>query len=302
MPPQPKVSIVLANWNGARFLHATIESVVRQSHEDWEWIVVDTASEDHSRAIIEAWATQDHRIKPVYVPGRLLCPSAINLGLGQAQGAFIARIESDDLWRSDRLSQQLAFLSDPGRQRIGVCGSAATAIDASGRELYLKRFPPHDTDCLRAIWYRNPFCHSSVLIRRAVFEDCGLYDDRYYLVEDLELWYRVARKWGLANLPAPLVSYRIWTGGLTTRKLRLLAWRSHAVRARAVREFGFTRPWRAYLYSIATLTAMLLPPRLARAAFEKGLQICARRAVNSANLDNAPYLDGPQAVNPLRPL
>lgn len=271
MSVQPRVSVVLANWNSARFLGEAIQSVGQQTFGNWELIIVDTGSDDGSREIIQRRAKTDGRIKAVFEPLRLTCPAAINLGLGMAQGDFIARIESDDLWRPDRLKRQLDFFEFSINKRVGVCGSDATLIDASGRVLGVKRFPRGHQDCLRTMWYRNPFCHSSVLMRRAVFENCGPYDEAFALVDDLELWFRVAVKWEFANLPESLVCYRVWRGSLTTRKLRELAWRSHKVRARAVSQFGYARPWLPRTYSIFTLFAALLPPLLVRRCFEFGV-------------------------------
>ena len=83
---QPKVSVVLANLNGARFLNEAIQSVVQQALGNWELIAVDTGSDDGSRVIIERWAKAESRIKPTFMSQRLAYPTAINLGLTQAKG------------------------------------------------------------------------------------------------------------------------------------------------------------------------------------------------------------------------
>ena len=273
MPPlSPTISVVLANWNGSRFLDDAVASVVHQTYAHWEMIGVDTGSQDQSCEILRQWAARDQRIKPIFCPWRLGCPSALNLAIAHARGEWIARIESDDVWQPHRLQTQLDFLAQPGQEHLGVCGSDALLMNASGRHLGLKIFPHHHADCLRAIWYRNPFCHSSVLIRRAALDQCGAYDEDYYLVEDLELRFRIARQWELGNLPEPLVNYRLWEGSLTTRRLRQLAWRAHRVRNRAVKQLGYRRPKLAWVYSWATVAASVLPPLLVRKIFERGLR------------------------------
>ena len=268
----PQVSVVLANWNGSRFLDAAIASVVRQSFTDWEFIIVDTGSDDGSREIIGQWAKKEQRIKPMLLPQRLICPAALNLGLTEATGEFIARIESDDLWFPDRLLKQVGFLGQAENEGVGVCGSDAVLIDDAGGQIGIKRFPRGEKDCLRALWFRNPFCHSSVLMRRGIFSGVGGYDEAFYLVEDLDLWLRAGRKWGLRNLPEPLVCYRVWDGSLTTKRLWQLALRSYKARARAAHEAGCERPWFAGVYSLAALSVAWLPPRFVRAAFEFGVR------------------------------
>jgi len=273
MSERARVSVVLANWNGVRFLGGAIESVVRQTFGDWVLIIVDTGSTDGSRAILNGWAAADRRIRPILMPRRLNCPAALNIGLSQAHGRFVARIESDDLWLPNRLEEQIAFLDRPSQARVGVCGADVLLIDESGRALGTKRYPRSHEACLRAMWYRNPFCHSSVLVRREVFQTCGGYDEASIPCEDLALWFRVGRIWELRNLPRPLASYRVWPGSLTSRKLRSLVWRSYRLRREAVRNLGYRRPPLAALYSASSLGANLLPPKLVRRLFQLLLSV-----------------------------
>jgi len=276
MNNEPQVSVVLANWNGGRFLDEAIASVVNQTFANWELVAVDTGSEDASCAKLDKWAKTDKRIKPIFIPKRLVYPVAINRGIKEVQGKFIARIESDDVWLPSRLEKQVALLNEPGNQLVGICGSDAILIDADGRENGVKKFPRSHRECMQSIWFRNPFCHSSVLMRRAVFDgECG-YDENYYLVEDLELWLRIGKRWEFRNLAEPLVQYRIWSDSNTSKRMWHLARLSHQVRGRAVREFGYRRSWLARMYSFATLGVALLPPRPVRAVFELALRVFDR--------------------------
>jgi glycosyltransferase involved in cell wall biosynthesis len=263
-----KVTVLLANWNGARFLSESIESVVRQTFTDWRMVVVDTGSDDDSRSILGCWAASESRIGLWLIPQRLSCPAALNIGLAEARGEFVARIESDDLWHPERLERQLAFMCGSGRERVGVCGSDVVLIGESGRVLATKHYPRTDGECRGAIWYRNPFCHSSTLLRRVVFETCGGYRERDAPAEDLALWFRVGRRWEFRNVPEALVAYRVWPGSLTSRRLRSLVWRSYTVRREAVRQMGYRRSRLAAAYSTASLGAALLPARVARPLFQ----------------------------------
>ena len=271
MESKPLISIVLANYNRARFLDEAMASVVRQTVEDWELIVVDNGSTDNSHLIIERWAAADTRIEPIFKSKPIGCPAAVNLALATARGEFVARIDNDDLWYPRRLEAQLDFIRSEGRECIGVCGTDVVLIDAAGRNLGIKRYPIRHADCLRAIWYRNPFCSSAVLIRRRALDQCGGYDPAYALAEDLELWFRLGRVWEFHNLAEPLAACRIWNDSLTNRRLTRLAWVGHTVRRRAVRELGYRRSWLASAYSMATLGISLLPAGWVRAAFELGV-------------------------------
>jgi glycosyltransferase involved in cell wall biosynthesis len=271
-----RVVVVLANWNGARFLNEAIQSVVAQTFMDWRLVSVDTGSTDDSREILESWAKIDPRVELLFSPTRLNYPAAINLGIRAATSEFVGRIESDDVWHPQKLEKQLNFFDLSGSVNVGVCGGDAMLIDSAGVPYDVKRFPRNHESCLKAIWFRNPFCHSGALVRRMALEQCGPYDERLYLVEDLDLWFRIARNWRLHNLSEPLVSYRVWPGSLTNRRLRTVAWRSYQLRTNGVRAYGYHCPRIAQVYGLATLLAVLLPASLVIRLFGLGLRIAGR--------------------------
>ena len=268
MSTPPPVTVLLANWNGARFLDETIASVVAQTFPFWELLAVDTGSDDGSTDILKRWAARDTRIKPLLIDERMSCPRALNLGIEQTRSPFIARIESDDLWEPRRLEEQMAYFARPESARVGICGSAVTLIGEAGEVLGVKPYPETHAACLETIWYRTPFCHSSVLVRREVFAECGGYSDEYVLCEDLEMWFRAARRWELHNLPEPLARYRVWQGSLTTKRLAKLAVRSWQIRMRRAPALGYRVPPLALGYSFLALGAAALPPLVARKLFE----------------------------------
>lgn len=268
MSPPPRVAVLLANFNGARFLDEAIASVAAQTFRDWEMVVVDTGSDDESVAILERWAALDGRIKPGFFPERMSCPAALNVALERSESPLVARIESDDLWEPGRLEAQVQFYDRPENARVGVLGTAATLIDESGAVTGLKRFPESHADCMEMIWFRTPLCHSSVLLRRAAFEECGGYDDRYRYCEDLELWFRVGRRWEVRNLPEALTRYRVWTGSLTTRRLTTLVWRSWLIRMWRAPALGYEVPLGARVYSCLSFGVLALPPFTTRRLYE----------------------------------
>ncbi len=272
MNKSTSVSVVLVNWNNARFLSEAIRSVQQQSYQNWELIAVDNHSDDDSRDILERAAQAEDRISLLFLPHRQSYPAAINLGITQAGGELLARIDSDDFWFPAKLEAQVNFLRSQGRERVGVCGTDAVRVDATGKPLGPKRFPRTAEDCLRALWYRNPFCHSSVLIRTGLFGKCGLYDETFNGCEDLELWFRLGKCSELCNLDETLVGYRVWDGSVTNRRLRHIVWQSFRARAKAASKLGYHRPPLARLFSYASLAALVLPSRWVCASFELGLR------------------------------
>jgi hypothetical protein len=150
-------------------------------------------------------------------------------------------------------------------QRIGVCGADVWLIDEKGGIQGRKEFPESHERCVRALWYRNPFCHSATLVRRSCFAACGPYDETFGPVEDLELWFRIGRRFEFRNLRETLVKYRVWSGSATARQYRLMVRLTMRARRLAPRQGGIGLTGR--LAFVPTWCAQWLPPRLSQALF-----------------------------------
>ena len=265
---KPLVSIILANLNGAAYLDDAIRSVLSQSFIDWELIAVDTGSTDGSQTILRDLASSDHRVLPTCLPNVLNYPAAINFGLRLAQGDYIARLESDDLWMPNKLQEQIKFLSQPENSGVGVVGSDALLLNSKQEIIGCKRFPRTHKACTSAIWYRNPLCHSTIICRREAIAQVGGYDESKYLVEDLDLWFRIAQSWQLANIPMVLVCYRVWEGSLTTRRMMRLARITRKLRRDASRKYGVRFSWQAWIAYYASYCAGFVPAKHIRRGFQ----------------------------------
>ena len=211
----PRVTVLMAFHNGDRHLGAAIDSILLQTFRDFELVLVDDGSTDRSRAIAASYA--DPRIRLLPFERNRGLPVALNEGLRAARGEFVARLDSDDAALPHRLETQVAFLD--AHPEIAVVGSQAIPIDERGKTLhrvpwfYAQWTRPENGDALA--WYRmfdTPFVHSSVMFRRAAVDG---YDERFLREEDAELWMRIGRRHGLANLPQPLVAFRLHPHAIT---------------------------------------------------------------------------------------
>ncbi len=128
----PLVSVCMQTWNSEQFIGEAIESVLGQDFEDLELIIVDGASTDATRQIIERYAKQDPRIRAIFHERNLGISSACNDGIEAAKGKFIAQIDSDDVWVADKLTKQLAVLE---RDEDLIVWSEGEIIDHAGRSI-----------------------------------------------------------------------------------------------------------------------------------------------------------------------
>ena len=140
---------------------------------------------------------------------------------------------------------------------MGLLGTGAREVDAAGRAVGLVTPPADDLDIRRALIRRNPFVHSSVLMRRRVIDEVGGYDPALPVAQDYELWMRMSRVTRLANLPEPLVVRRLLPGRVSSARdgERLSA--EALVRWRAVRSGLY--PWWCAVFLARPLAARLMP-------------------------------------------
>ena len=187
-----KVSVLLPFHNASGTLDAAIASIAQQTMHEWELLLIDNASTDDSASIAKAWAEKDPRIKLIEEP-RIGIAHALNTGLQHAKGAYIARMDADDISHPERLAKQVAYLD--ARPEIGVLGTRTrfeTTVEKSSgmawfvqwqngiitpKEHYVKRFVD------------APLAHPTVMFRRELVDRFGGYDTGP-LPEDHELWLR----------------------------------------------------------------------------------------------------------------
>ena len=126
----PKVSVVMCVHNGERYLYEALESVLNQTFEDFEFIIVDDASADNTPAILKEYAAQDGRIRLMRNAHNLGLTRSLNKALRLAKGEYIARQDADDISLPQRLEKQVEFLNS--NSRTAVVGSWTEVIDEYG--------------------------------------------------------------------------------------------------------------------------------------------------------------------------
>jgi glycosyltransferase involved in cell wall biosynthesis len=189
-------------FNGGRHLAPAVQSILSQSHTDFEFLIVDDASTDGSIEALRSFAAGDSRIRLLLNDRNKGQTACLNQGLREAKGRWIARQDADDLSLPGRLASQWAVIqSCPHLVLVGVNG---WIIDEKGTCCGLIHAPLHDSGIRWSMPFRNPFIHTGVMFRAAE----GFYDEEFKICQDWEFWHRLAELGRMANLRQRLVAYR----------------------------------------------------------------------------------------------
>jgi hypothetical protein len=209
----PRISVLMAVYNGERHVAEATESILGQTFADFEFLIIDDGSTDGTRAILESY--RDSRIRVVANEENLGLACSLNRGIALARGEFIARQDADDVSESMRLEKQITFFE--AHSEVTLLGTWAKTIDGQGA-VRGKIIHPHD--CLNLRWallFFCPFLHSAAMWRRRlVREVIGDYNETLTYSLDYDLWSRIAEHFPIANLREYLVRYRLHESSMTS--------------------------------------------------------------------------------------
>lgn len=220
---QPQVSVLMPVYNGERYLEAAIDSVLGQTMRDFEFIIIDDGSRDSSFRIIEHHATKEPRIRVIRLSHQGIV-AALNKGIEESRGDFIARMDADDICFPKRLEKQVSYmLSHPD---CVLLGTSRRNIDCYGIPVGRHKVVTKHEAILRKM-LNSPggtVSHPTAIMRADVLKDLGGYDPNCPVAQDVELFLRLAEHGAIGNLPEPLLLYRIDPRS-ATRSRRQQQWR-----------------------------------------------------------------------------
>jgi Glycosyltransferases involved in cell wall biogenesis len=212
-----QLSVVLPAFNAERYIAGALRSVLAQSFQNFELIVVDDGSTDRTPSIIRRFAERDSRVRHIRRPNTGIV-GALNDGLAAAQAPLVARMDADDFALPRRFETQLRHF-DAHPECVGL-GSAVDFIDEHGaRVMSCPRPLGHEE--IEAGLLRGDggmIIHPAAMFRREALFSIGGYRPEAQYVEDLDLYLRLARVGRLANLPDTLLQYRIHPGSINFTK------------------------------------------------------------------------------------
>jgi glycosyltransferase involved in cell wall biosynthesis len=210
MTDLPRVTVLMPVYNGETYLREAVDSVLHQTLDDFEFLIVDDGSTDSSAAILESYT--DPRIRVVHNPTNLKLVATLNKGLDLARGEYVARMDCDDISLPERLEKQLAFME--AHSEVGVLGTACQYIDGCSRPGLVRSNPTPHSLIRWHLCFTCPMTHPTVMMRKSIIQQLGAYASQAirgrekYSAEDYDLWRRASSVTELANLPEVLLYLR----------------------------------------------------------------------------------------------
>lgn len=203
------VSVVIPCYEAADDVGEAIQSALRQTCDECidEVIVVDDGSTDDSETVIRRWEAEDERIRYVYQENQ--GPSvARNRGVAEANSQYIAFLDADDLWKSEKLERQLSFLNDHPDVAL-VCSDYLVEQKGERSRMRARHLDYRHEDVLERLYLRGgPVLMSTVIIKKGVFQQIGGFDPSIPVGQDTDLWFRIAAEHSIHHLSVPLTIKR----------------------------------------------------------------------------------------------
>ena len=228
---KPKVSVLLPVYNSEKYIAETLWSLFDQTFSDFEVLVLNEyGSSKEGLEVVKMF--DDDRIRIIQNKEKLGLADSLNLGMREAKGEYLARIDGDDLARSDRFALQVEFL-DKNRE-YGLVGSLQHHFGINTD--YIHDVPKEHKDILAGLIYDCLVCHSTIMMRKKAFIDNRLFYDKTKQAEDYELWTRACKIFKFYNIPEVLGEYRVGEDNITKSKLAALSKESGELAGKNIKE------------------------------------------------------------------
>ena len=212
---QNLISIILPTYNGAKWIEKSIQSVIDQTYQNWELLVIDDGSTDDTSNIVSSMSFKDLRIRYIKNEVNLGVQKTRNIALNKSVGEYIAEIDQDDEWiDKDKLKKQVEFLKN--NNDYVLVGTGAIMVDETGVEIARYLMPETDLEIRRKILRANCFIHSSVLYKANTVKDIGGYTVEK-MSEDHDMWLRLGRMGKFMNFREYSVKYLFSTEGYNSQ-------------------------------------------------------------------------------------
>jgi len=265
----PVLSIIMGTYNSEKYISEAVDSILKQTFTDFEFIIVDDGSVDKTASILKNFCQKDSRIKVLWQKENIGLARSLNRALNIAKGKYIARMDADDIALKERLEREIEFLEK--NEDYSIVGTGCYFLNSKGEIFGEKIFPIYDKDIKKELLKGNAFLHSSVMIKREIMAKFGGYDEKFKFSQDYDLWLRMMNHCKMHNLPEKLMVKRFHYRCLTIEKKKEQSKYALKARINALKRGDY--PLWALIYLIKpVIVSYFLPDNVTRVIRKKFLK------------------------------
>ena len=257
MHERPMISVLMSAYNEEDWVEEAIDSILKQTYEDFEFIIVNDGSTDDTAEILASYEKRDNRITVINQENKGLTKS-LNKGLKHCSGKYVARMDANDIALPTRFEKQASFLEEhPDHAVIGTWREEFWENQDKKRSVH---FPTRNQIIQRTLVKYCCLGHSTTMMRTSVLKDLQ-YNESYDLGEDYDLWTRIGESHKLANLPDDLMLIRRIPGSITTSKNK---WKNfkYQMRIKLNAWLRLQTRWWDIIHIVRPIIVLLLPSKL----------------------------------------
>jgi glycosyltransferase involved in cell wall biosynthesis len=199
---KPSISVIMSVFNNDNLVKKSIESILNQSFQNFEFIIIDDGSTDNSKKIIKLFEKKNKKIRFYSFKKNEGLAKRLNFAIKKSKGKYIARMDADDFSKKKRLQVQKDFLDK--NDNFLLIGSNAIYINKNNKFIKKTNLPIDYKDIKKSIYIRNSIIHSSILARKSFFLK-NKYNPKFKKCQDYELWLRTIKNYKFKNLKVPLI-------------------------------------------------------------------------------------------------
>ncbi len=236
---ESKISVVMPVYNAEAFLGYAIESILDQTFQNFEFIIVEDASTDNSLKIIKDYMESDNRIILLRNEENLGIAETRTKGTKHAQGKYIAVADADDISIPTRFAKQYDYLES--HLDCGVVGGFIELFDSeTGKTIGVRKYHEDDLRLRKRIFLYSPVAQPVSMIRRNAFDTLGYYDPKFPPAEDLDFWFRIGTKYKFANIQEILLKYRVNKQSATISDIQTMEAKTLEIRKKYSHGYGYS--------------------------------------------------------------
>ena len=253
----PKISVLMPAYNAGLYINEAILSIVHQTYVDFELLILDDCSTDDTFGIAKMWEKNDSRITVFRNEKNLGIPQSRNKLISLSNGEFIAWADADDISMPCRFEAQENVLEN--NSHIGICGAHIELFNNFG--FYkVRHYPSNDQEIRNKLFRYVPLALPTVMVRKSVLTEIGLFDSKYCTADDLDMLFRIAGVCAMANCPEILVRYRIHENSVTKKKIAFMVRETFAIRKKYKNINSFSYLWKDAVWNFLSRIAYWIIP------------------------------------------